>query len=360
MLSVKIPLKEINKVKKILTKENLMDKKYKIKTDEKYGFIPIKTQIKINELKIRLNETYNLNEIAIENIDLEPFKKEPKNITEHLKGKLSNKEIKDLKTSFDIIGDLVLLEIPGSLEKHKKIIGKATIDFTGARSVFMKKSGIKGIRRTREIELIRGDNNSKTTHKEHGVKLALDIKKVYFSPRLATERKKIEEQVKDEELILDMFTGVGPFPILIAKNKKIKMYGVDINEIAIDYLKENIKINKLKGVVCPIHGDINDVAIEFHEKNLKFNRIIMNLPETAYKFLELAISLIEDNGIIHYYEFGNDYDLIVNKIKKIAIKHDKSIEILDKRKIKSTSPCMWHIGVDAKIINKKSDLKIIK
>lgn len=353
MLSVKIPLKEINRVKKILIKENLMDKKYKIKTDEKYGFIPIKTQIKINELKIRLNEAYDLNEIAIENIDLEPFKKEPRSITEQLKGKLNDKEIKDLKTSFDIIGDLILLEIPESLEEHKKIIGKATLDFTRASSVFMKKSGIKGITRTREIELIGGDDNSKITHKEHGIKLALDLRKVYFSPRLATERKKVEEQVEDEEIILDMFTGVGPFPILIAKNKNIKMYGVDINEIAVDYLKENIKINKLKGAVYPIHGDINDVAIEFHEKNLKFNRIIMNLPETAYKFLELAISLIENNGIIHYYEFGNDYESIVNRIKKIAIKHDKNTEILNKRKIKSTSPCMWHIGVDVKIINKK-------
>ncbi|MDR3292224.1 MAG: class I SAM-dependent methyltransferase family protein [Methanobrevibacter sp.] len=355
MLSIKIQLKGINEVKKILIEENLFNKNYKIKTDENYGFIPIKSQSSIEKLEIKLNAAINndLYKIDIEDIDFEPFKKEPKSISEQLKGKLSDEEIKDLKTSFDIIGDLVLLEIPENLEKYKKIIGKTTIDFTKTRSVFMKKSGIKGLTRTREIELISGEDNSKTTHKEHGIKLALDLKKVYFSPRLATERKRVEKEVEDGELILDMFTGVGSFPILIAKNKNVEIYGVDINEIAIDYFKDNIAINKLNGIVNPIYGDINNVAIDFTSKNLKFNRIIMNLPQTAYKFLDLAISLIKNNGIIHYYEFDNDYEIMIDRIKEIAINHNKKIEVLNKRKVKSKSPGIWHIGVDVKIINRK-------
>ncbi|MDR2624166.1 MAG: class I SAM-dependent methyltransferase family protein [Methanobrevibacter sp.] len=352
MLSIKIPLKGINDVKKILIEENLMDKSYKIKTDKYNGFIPIKSQINIEELKIKLNEVGHddLYRIAIEDVDLESFKKKPISMREQLKGNLTDKEIKDMKTSFDVIGDLVLLEIPENLEKHKKIIGKEVLKFTKTRSVFMKKSGIKGTIRTREIELIGGEDSSRTIHKEHGIKLALDLRRVYFSPRLATERKKVEKQASEDELILDMFTGVGPFPILMAKNKNIEVYGVDINEVAIDYLKENIKINKLNGVVHPIHGDINDVAVEFNEKNLRFDRIIMNLPETAYKFLDLAISLIKNDGTIHYYEFGDDYDSIVNRVENMAIKHDKNIEILDKRKVKSTGPRTWHIGVDVKIV----------
>lgn len=343
MLSIKIPLKGINEIKNILIKENLMDKNYKIKTDEYYGYIPTKTQ-NIEELnkKLKSKKIFKLN---IEDIDFEPFRKEPRSISEGLKDKLTNEEIKDLKTSFDIIGDLTLVEIPAKLEKHKLTIGKVVLDFTKTKSVFMKKSEIKGITRTREIELISGEDNSKTIHKEHGIKLALDIKNVYFSPRLATERKRVEEEVNEGELILDMFTGVGPYPILIAKNKNVEIWGVDINKIAIDYLKENININKLKGIIHPINNDINEV--EF--KELKFNRVIMNLPQTAYNFLDLAFSLIEYNGVIHYYEIANSYESIINRIDKIAIKHDKKVEILNKRKVKSTSPCMWHIGIDLKI-----------
>jgi tRNA (guanine37-N1)-methyltransferase len=357
MLAVKVPLKGINEVKNILIKENLINKDYKIKTNNDYGLIAIKTQINPESLEKNINENLNISKInglnnitvKIENCEMEPFKKEPRSLTEQLKGKLNEDEIKDLKTSFDIIGDLILLEIPKNLENYKEIIGNACLDFTKVKSVFMKKSKIKGVIRTREIEKIAGEYNSKTIAKEHGVKLSLDLKHVYFSPRLATERKRVEEQVKNGEKILDMFTGVGPLPILIAKNKNVEIYGVDINKIAIEYFKENIRINKLKGNVHPIQGDINDVAIEFKEKRLKFNRIIMNLPETAYKFLDLSISLLSSNGILHYYEFSNDYDILINRIKQIAITYNREIEVLNRRKIKSSSPGMWIMGVDVKI-----------
>ena len=74
----------------------------------------------------------------------------------------------------------------------------------------------------------------------------LDVKKVYFSPRLATERKRVADLVSDGEEILDMFAGVGPFPFVIAKEKSVDITAVDINEVAIQYLNENIKINKVK------------------------------------------------------------------------------------------------------------------
>jgi tRNA (guanine37-N1)-methyltransferase len=362
MLTVKVPLKGINEVKKFLIKENLINKDYKIKASDNYGLIAIKTQtnpekLDIENLKKNINEHLKLSKIndlnkitvKIENCEMEPLKKEPRSLTEQLKGKLNEDEIKDLKTSFDIIGDLVLLEIPKNLEEYKEVIGNACLDFTKTKSVFMKKSKIKGIIRTREIEKISGEDNSKTITKEHGVKLSLDLKHVYFSPRLATERKRIKDQVKNGEKILDMFTGVGPLPILIAENKNVEIYGVDINEIAIEYFKENIIINKLNNNIHPIYGDINNVAIEFKKKGLKFNRIIMNLPETAYKFLDLAISLLITDGIIHYYEFSNDYKILINRIKKIANTYNREIKVLNTRKVKSSSPGRWIMSVDVKI-----------
>ncbi|MDR2873514.1 MAG: class I SAM-dependent methyltransferase family protein [Methanobrevibacter sp.] len=357
MLAVKVPLKGINEVKNILIKINLLNKYYKIKTDGNYGLIAIKTPKNLENLENKINENLKMSKIKdlnkstvkIENIGMEPFKKEPRSLSEQLKGKLNEDEIKYLKTSFDIIGDLVLLEIPKNLEKHKEVIGNACIDFTNTKSAFMKKSGIKGVIRTREIERIAGEDNSRTIAKEHGVKISLDLKQVYFSPRLATERKRVEKQAKNGEKILDMFTGVGPLPILIAKNKNVEIYGVDINKIAIEYFKENIKINKLNDHIYPIFGDINDVALKFKEKGLKFNRIIMNLPETAYKFLDLSIYLLSDNGILHYYEFSGDYEILINRIKQIAIIYNREIEVLNMRKVKSSSPGRWIMGVDVKI-----------
>jgi tRNA (guanine37-N1)-methyltransferase len=159
--------------------------------------------------------------------------------------------------------------------------------------------------------------------------------------------------VNSDEIILDMFAGIGPFPILIAKNKKTIIFAVDINKSAIEYMKENIQLNKLKGKIIPILRDINEVAKEKKKKKgIKFDRIIMNLPGTSYKYLDLAISMIKDDGIVHYYEFSNDYTQATQRIEKIANKYGLKSKILVNRKVKSSSPGMWHIVIDAKIVKK--------
>ena len=307
MKAVKVPLKSLNDTRKALMEKKLMNLDYKIKTKDNYGFIPINEEEKIPE------------EYEIVDIDLETLKRYPKNFTELLKDVLTIEEIEELKTSFDIIGDIVIVEILEELKSKKKEIGKATLEFTKRKSVFMKKSAIHGTIRIRDLELIAGEDNAVTIHKEHGTRLKLNVKEVYFSPRLATERKRIADNVENGEKILDMFCGIGPFPIVIAKNKNVNITAVDINSDAIKYLNENIKLNKLKGKIRPLCGDIREVAKENFE-NEKFDRIIMNLPGLAFEFLDLAVDLIAD-------------------------------EILNTRKVKSSSPGMWHVSIDGKIID---------
>jgi tRNA (guanine37-N1)-methyltransferase len=368
MLTIKIPLKHIERMRKILMEKEIIARNYKILTENNYGYIALNQEISKklqNQIKKELNKdfkeekngSYEANKYLNEQIpfeivekNLEKLKKEPKSMTEQLNGKLNKKQIENLKTSFDIIGDVVVLEIPEDLIAEKDIIGEATLNFTKRKAIFMKKSAIEGVTRTRQIEHIAGENTSETIHKEYGGRLKLDIKKVYFSPRLATERKRVADQVKGSENILDMFSGIGPFPILIARNHNANIYSVDINKEAIKYMQENIRINKLKGNIIPILGDINEIAeTKFKHENIKFDRIIMNLPGTAKDFLNLAVSLINDNGIIHYYEFSDDYESAIKRIKRIAKSKNKAVEILNTRKVKSSSPGQWHIVIDAKI-----------
>ena len=212
----------------------------------------------------------------------------------------------------------------------------------------MKKSAIKGTIRIRDLEFLSGVDDSVTIHKEHGARLKLDVKEVYFSPRLATERKRVMENVEDGEKILDMFCGIGPFPIVIARNKNVDIIAVDINEEAIKYLNENIKLNKLKGNIKTQCGDIREVSKSF---NMKFDRIIMNLPGLAYTFLDIAVELIEDGGIINYYEFSDSYEQGIKRLKDACNNVGKKVEIINTRKVKSTSPGEWHVAIDGKIKN---------
>ncbi len=331
MKAVKVPLKQLNDTRKELMEKKIMSMDYKIKTTKDYGYIPI----------IKEDNLYE-----IEDIELEPLKKQPKNFTELLEGILDKKEIDDLKTSFDIIGDIVIVEIPDNLVSKKEAIGKATLEFSKRKSVYMKKSAVHGTTRIRDLELIAGVENPITIHKEHGTRLKLNVEKVYFSPRLATERKRVSDSVRDNEKILDMFCGIGPFPSVIAKNNDVEIIGVDINENAIEYFKENIELNKLKNVTA-ICGDINDVYKDL--KFSKFDRIIMNLPGLAYNFLDLAFDLIADNGIINYYEFSDSYQQGIERLEKAASKKNKKVKIINTRKVKSSSPGMWHVAIDGKI-----------
>ena len=159
------------------------------------------------------------------------------------------------------------------------------------------------------------------------------------------------ESVKNGEKILDMFCGIGPFPIVIAKNKNVDITAVDINDKAIKYLNENIKLNKLKGNIKTYCGDVRDVANSF---NTKFDRIIMNLPGLAYTFLDVSVDLIKNGGIINYYEFSDSYEQGIERLNKAANNVGKKVEIINTRKVKSTSPGEWHIAIDGKIVKMKA------
>ncbi len=331
MKCVKVPLKQLNDTRINLMEKGLMSMEYRIKACDDFGYIPI---------------TEDIDDYTIVDIELEPMKKVPHNFSELLEDELTHDEIENLRTSFDTIGDVVILEIPENLESKKQIIGDAALEFTKRKAIYMKKSAIKGTTRVRDLEFLSGVDDSITIHKEHGARLKLDVRQVYFSPRLATERKRVMESVNDGERILDMFCGIGPYPIVIAKNKNVDITAVDINKYAIKYLDENIKLNKLKGNITTYCGDVREVSESF---KTKFDRIIMNLPGLAYTFLDVSVDLIEDGGIINYYEFSDSYETGIKRLENECSKAGKQAEIINCRKVKSTSPGEWHMAIDGKI-----------
>lgn len=339
MIGLKIEKNRANDVRKILLNQGIINLDAKIKRENDFVIIPL-----IKEPDEKTKDIIGL-DIEIIDTTFKMQKRGPKSLKDYLKGKISDEKIDEIRGSFDIIGDIVILEIPEDLEEFKYIIGEAALNFTKRKAVFRKKSEIKGIIRTREFEHLAGEDISETIHQEFGCKLMLDVKKVYFSPRLATERKRVADNVKDGEVIVDMFAGVGPFPVLIARNRNVKIYGIDINPEAYRYMKENIELNKVQSKVIPIFGDVREVL---KENKIKADRIIMNLPGSAYEFLDSAIASIKNGGIIHYYEFASDFNGAIERLENAA--HPRKIEILDKRKVKSKSPGIWHIAVDARVI----------
>ncbi len=276
-------------------------------------------------------------------------------LKEILKGKLSEEELKILPRSFDIIGSrekaVAIIEIPEELKGKEKIIAEGIMKLNkNVKSVLKKASERKGVERLREYELLAGDENTEVIHKEYNYLLKLDPKKVYFSPREATERQRIANKVKDNEKVLVMFSGVAPFCIAIAKKRNVKVYGVEINEEAHRYAKINAGMNGLSDKIVLIKGDVREVCPKIKEK---FDRIIMPLPFGSENFLDVAFKCIKKGGKIHFYTLGSEENLYSEGIKIIereAKKLKKKIKILEKRKVLPYAPRKYKVCIDFMVL----------
>ena len=223
-----------------------------------------------------------------------------KMLKQALKAVLSDAEINEVYSSFDIIGDIAIIKIPDSMNVKKQLIADAILsEVKPVKSVFMQSSPVQGDFRVRNVEYVAGENRTLTIYKEHNCRFKVNVAKVYFSPRLSTERARIAGMVNDGEVIVNMFAGVCTFSIIIAKKRRCKIYSIDLNPDAYSLCVENVKLNKVTEHVIPMLGDAKDIIIK--ELKGKADRVLMPLPERAKEYLEYAVMALKNEGVIHYF-----------------------------------------------------------
>lgn len=344
-------------------KTSILNKKYKVIKENEYIFFPL-NYMELNNEKIIDSTTINVKFEIVKKRGIRNKNYKYRTLEEALKTKIPEKFIELIPKSFDIIGNCAIVELDTfndfniSLNIKKKIALAILNVNKNVRSVFEKISEIKGTFRLRKLKILAGNNNTETIHKENSCFFKLDVEKTFFSPRLLSERKRISSciNIKPNEKIVDLFAGVGPFSIQIAKKKNVEIYAFDINPNAIKYLKENIKLNKLKGIIIPELIDVNNLL---KNSNLigvslksKVDRVLMNLPENSLKFINIACYLIkEKGGIIHNYQFCDKPASIEKAIKNFEIeikKNNYKLHRIDHLKIlKQISPKTDMIVIDA-------------
>ncbi|WEU40821.1 MAG: class I SAM-dependent methyltransferase family protein [Candidatus Odinarchaeum yellowstonii] len=297
------------RARELLLKYNLLDEKYKVKNVSDRVYFPVKAAFRLEELIKELPGA----EISENVFDLKT-KPRTLRLRDLLASSLSEYDRKIFPRSYDVIGDLMLIELKEELWADRFKIGAIIKEnFTRIRGVFAKKGVVEGEFRVREIECIGGECNPVTIHVENGCKYHLDLTKVYFNNRLSSERRRVAEQVKPDENVIDMFAGVGPFTILIAK-KGAKVNAIDVNPDAVFYLKKNIVENKVEGNAVAYLGRAEEI-VEYYLTN-KADRVIMNLPSASINYLNSACkSLKKRGGVVHLY-FFSDVKELESKIKQ--------------------------------------------
>jgi tRNA (guanine37-N1)-methyltransferase len=276
-----------------------------------------------------------------------------------LKNVLPPEDISKLYSAFDIVGSIIILRIPDSLNSRKHIIADTVLmNIKSAKSIFAQTSAVQGDYRLRNLEYLAGVNCTATEHREHGCRFKVDVSKTYFSPRLSTERMRISKMIADNEIITNMFAGVGTYSILIAKsNKTCKVYSIDSNPIANELALVNAQLNKVRERVIPICGDAREVIV----KQLigTSTRVLMPLPEKAKEFVDFAVmALKEKKGMIHYFAHirATSKKLALDNaaldIKYAFINHD--YRIASTRVVREVGPRMYQTVSDIIVTNKRS------
>ncbi|MBI4095730.1 MAG: class I SAM-dependent methyltransferase family protein [DPANN group archaeon] len=270
-----------------------------------------------------------------------------------LKNILTEEQIGELVRSYDVIGDIAILEIPPRLDRLAVSIAwafKRAFPYIGVVARKMGKVGSADEEyRLRKYEILTGERRLETMHKEGGLMMHTDLGKAYFSPRSSRERERVAGLVKNGEQILVMFAGIGPFALVIAsKNQNTQITAIEINPDAFKFMEENIRLNRLGFAINPVLGDVNEVLPKLGQK---FDRIIMPFPEKSWDFLELAIKYANKNSTIHFYAFVREDKLndAEEKIKKIAEKEGRHAKILRVLKAGSYAPKTWRYVFDVKI-----------
>ena len=269
-------------------------------------------------------------------------------LKEALRGKLTTKQLAQLTGSFDIIGSIAKLDIAPALRKKEKVIAAAVLAQNPAVKTVVRKNSIHGGKyRLQKVKVIAGKKTKETVHRESGVAAMLDIEKCYFSVRSSSERLRIASLVKPGEKVLVMFSGVGIYPLILAKHSKAAhIWGVELNPTAHKYAMENVKLNKARNVMV-LRGNVRTVV----PKLGKFDRIVMPLPKDAERFLPLALKTCKKSGMVHLYGFLRE-DAIpatMERVTKICKKAKRRCKVLRTVKCGAYASRVYRVCTDIEV-----------
>jgi len=312
---------------KSLVKTEILDRNFFVKSEGQTLMLPLirnPTRFEIDELRKLVPEASSGTE------DFEPRTRHPRTLDGALAERISPSLLSSLPRSFDVVGDITVLQLDSDLAAYETSIAEAIMEVhPNVRAVFAKSGDVSGTERIRPLRHIAGENRTKTIHKEHGCFFRVDLSKVFFSPRLSTEHQRIAQKVDKGERVVDMFAGVGPFSILIAKRlDDVRVEAIDANPQAVELLRENF----------------THVA----------SRVIMNHPSASKDFIKEACEALHPTGgLIHYYTFaGSNWEADSRNELERGVEESGYIaeRVFGIHRVREVAPMKWQVAVDLRVV----------
>ena len=252
-------------------------------------------------------------------------------LTQKLHGVVPEKCLDRLSDRFHVIGNIAILSLAPELASYKKEIAGAVLSSgKNIHTVLNKTSKLQGERRVAGFELLAGDANTVTTHKEFGFRYHLNVASVFFNSHLGYERRRVAVQVKAGEEVLLPFAGAGPFAVPLAA-RGAHVLALEKNREACLYLAENARLNRVESMIAIINADAFQMAKLLGKD---FDRAVIPAPYGADGILETALPLVKSKGSLHFYTFKKRHQ--IEPLKKSY--EDMGLEVMLCRRCGNVAP----------------------
>ncbi len=262
---------------------------------------------------------------------------------------LPSELLQRLPEKWEKIGTVVTIRLAEDLQKYQQIIGKVYAEVLHCESTLNDLGGISGVYREPQVEVIFGPSDTETIHSENGIRYKLDPQKIMFSSGNLKERQRIASISNKDEIVVDLFAGIGYFTLPLAVYSKSKrIFACEINPVAYRYLCANIVLNHVSDIVEPLLGDNRSVA----PKDCA-DRVILGYLHEPEAFLPVALSCLHNqDGVLHYHA-RVPFEMIpqqpLAQIKQVAMHFHRSVELLHTEVVKSYAPGIDHVVLDVRI-----------
>jgi tRNA (guanine37-N1)-methyltransferase len=319
---VRVPREEGEATRTTLAEAGVLDDGYGIDLDDGWLYVPVTDPDAVP------------GEFAVH-----PHAVEPR------EGQTTPADLLSFSPTYERLGDVAILDEddPDRARRAADAIVESDVPLS---VVLNRASEVKGALRVREWDLLVGED-TETVHREYGAEFLVDVREVYFSPRLATERHRVAEQLREGERVFDMFAGVGPFAVPFALRGG-EVVAVDLNDRAVEYLEANARRNDVADRITAIAGDVREVAPEYVDWA---DRIVMNLPHSADEFLDAAVAVAGDEAVIHYYDIQHEDDPYGpgERAIRAAAEPEYEVTVENRHTVRSYAPHELNVCLDVRL-----------
>lgn len=263
---------------------------------------------------------------------------------------LSRDELGLLINSYDVVGDIAIIIIPEGLETKEYLIAEQILQNNKRVKVVAKRDGFYGGEfRTIPLQILAGENRKETEVKEFGIRMLLNPETVYYSVRSGNERRRVAALVEEGEMVLVLFSGVAPYPLIISKYSRADtIVGIEKNPRAHEYAIENLKRNKRQNNILLYQGDVKILVPKLLSR---FDRLVMPLPKNGEEFLPCGLKVLKSGGYLHFYDLQrtDSFDQSVEKIFYACAAEGRAVTSTRITRCGHCSPGTYRICIDAEI-----------